>query len=219
MQATKPTDKLSSNNLLMVLLLVSLLIVGATALVAKSLIQGIVRDSSVLSKMNAAESILTKNLDSAPQLVSAYANLSVATRATLTDALPTTSDFPGLIVALENISSDSGSTLKNVSPGQVSLDPNANATAAGTVTTTTAAAASDGAVPVPAPKTYNYTIAFDGTYASLQKFLGDLELYTRPMRVTSLKLSGSGTALSGTVDVQTFYQDKASLPFGKETVK
>lgn len=214
-QATKKVDSISANNLLLILLLVSLIVIGATGLVAKSLIVGIIRDTKVLSATNKAKSTLDKNLQSAPKLVSEFEGLEQRMRDTLADALPNDNDFPSLIVALENIASDSNFILKSVAPGQVMVSQSANS---GTVSTTSADSGT-GSIEPPRPKPYVYTVAFDGSYISLLKFMNDLELYTRPMRVTSLKLSGTGNALSGTVDVQTFYQDKAALPYAKEIIK
>jgi hypothetical protein len=126
----------------------------------------------------------------------------------LADALPNDSNFPSLIVALENIANDSAVNLKSVAP---SLIP-------GIAAITTAPTGAESIKP-PKPAPYRYTVTFDGSYASLQRMLADLELYARPMRVKSIKLTGNGTALSGTLDIQTYYQDKATLPLAKETIK
>jgi hypothetical protein len=122
---------------------------------------------------------------------------------------------------MENIASDAGFNLKNVTPGQIVVPvatPVPTPAAGGAAVAPVATPAVDPNA-IPKPKPYTFTVTFDGTYTSLQKFLADLELYSRPMRVQSIKLSGAGSALSGTVDVQTFYQDKATLPFVKETIK
>jgi hypothetical protein len=39
------------------------------------------------------------------------------------------------------------------------------------------------------------------------------------MRILSMVLNGSGSTMSAQMEMETFYQDKAELPFGKETIK
>ncbi len=207
MQATnKVADNLSTNNLMIVLLLLTLIIIGASGLVAKTLITGLIRDTKVLSAENKANKALDENLEAAPQLISSYQSLGPTSRV-LADALPNDSNFPGLIVALENIAADASVTLKSVAPAQVlAVDAPADAS-------------SSSAIEPPKPMVYAYTVTFDGSYTSLQRFLGNLEIYGRPMRVRTIKLSGSGSSLSGSMDIETYYQAKATLPIAKETIE
>jgi Tfp pilus assembly protein PilO len=193
---------LSGNNLLIVMLLISLLVVGVSGIVVKSLFGAISRDLKVLDAKNKADKQLTANLEAAPKLVASYQGLG-ATATALTDALPNTADFPGLISLLENMASDAGLTLKSISPTPVTGD----------------VAVEAGSTGAPQPQPYSFSIAFDATYDAMLHFLGNLESSARPMRITGLQVNGSGSALSGTLDVQTFYQDKAQLPFSKETIK
>jgi Tfp pilus assembly protein PilO len=215
MQASKPAEKLNANNLLLILLLISFIIIGTTTLVAKTLISGLIRDTKVLSAENKANSNLNKDLKAAPDLIASYQKLGL-TAVRLADALPNNSNFPALIVALENMASDSNVGLKSVSPAQVAV---VQTNTTGTVTTAGGDGIKPVAIEVAKPLPYAYTVAFDGNYAALQHFLADLEIYDRPMRVTSLKLSGSGSALSGTLDIQTYYQNEAKLPLGKDIIK
>jgi hypothetical protein len=156
----------------------------------------------------------------------------------LADALPNTADFPGLIVMLENMSNDSGVSLKSVTPsGAVSLATGAGAATA-TPTAPTASSVtsvassslasgtgggatgtSSGSTAAATPKTYSFSLEFDGTYVGLLKLLGDLQTSARPIRIAGMQLAGSGAQLSGTLTLQTFYQDKAQLPFSTETIK
>jgi hypothetical protein len=218
MATTKP-NQLSNNNYLIVLVLVSLLVLGGTGLGAKTLITGIIRDTKVLTAKGKASTQLTQNLDAAPQLVDRYKALGPKQKL-ITDALPNTTDLPGLIALLENLSASNGSNLKSVSPSLTAVSAAAPA-ATGTAATTTGAAATTTGTGVqpPAPQPYNVSLAFDGTYASLLKLLGAMEQSARPMRVTSIQFSGSGGNLSAQLEATTYYQDKATLPVGEETVK
>lgn len=204
MAATK-SDKLNGNNLYVVLMLVSLLVVGASALIVKTLIGSIALDTKVVSAKRLAKKQLTSDLSAAPQLVDAYNALGPQAQV-LSDALPSTSDFEDLIVTLENMTNTAGLQLKSVTPTAV----------ASATTTTPAAGASSGSS---SPQPFPFSITFAGDYTGLQKLLTQLETSARPMRVVGLQVSGSGSSLSGEVDIQTYYQAQATLPFSEETVK
>src|SRR6266568_4341683 len=132
--ASKTDEKLSGNNLIIVLALVTFLAVGATALVAKFMVASIQLDSRVIIKKQIADKNLTADLDAAPKLVDEYGALH-AKAGVLADALPTTSDYPGLLVVLEKISNASGVQLKTVTPDAI-----ARSGAASLPATTTSAA-------------------------------------------------------------------------------
>ena len=189
---------------MIVMLLISLLAVGATVLIGKSLVTSIIRDNTVIKKKVAADKQLTSNLQAAPQLVESYGSLGDKA-GLVADALPTRVDFPSLIVTLENMTNNSGLKLKSVAP---TVADAVEAVGAG----------GDPSTP-PSPKTYKYAINFSGSYDGLTRFLGLVETSARPMRVVDLQITGSGSALTGQMDLETFYQDKAQLPFGTETVK
>lgn len=203
--AQSKTENLSSNNLTIILLLVSLLVVGVSGLVAKSLYSSIVRDHKVVEAKEAADKQLAENVKNAPRLVEAYAGLGTQTRV-LADALPTKEDFPSLIVTLENMSFDSGVKLKSVSPSQI-----------GTDAATEEEEAVDSSVAL--PKVYQFSVSIDGNFVAIQKFLTDLEMSARPMRVVDMQLNGTNTSLAAELQIQTYYQDQAQLPISKETIK
>ena len=204
MPATK-TEQLSGNNLVIIILLITLLVVGVTGLVGKSLVTTIFRDKKVLDKKVTAEEQLTKDIDAAPKLVDSYQQLKEKA-GVLADALPGDPDFPSLIVTLENMTRSAGLKLKSVTPSQAVV---ADAGVAATADVSVA----------PAPQPYKFTIVITGSYPSLIKMLGGLETSARPMRVLDIQLTGGGNSLTGLVDVETYYQDKAQLPFSKESVK
>jgi Tfp pilus assembly protein PilO len=194
------------------MLLVSLLVVGASGLVVKSLFTTIKRDKKVLDAKSKADKQLKEDVDAAPQLVSAYDSLGPE-RVILGDALPTTVDFPSLIVALENMSGAAGVKLKTVAKAQLAN----SLVASGSGAATAAPTASDGGVP--APQAYDFSVAISGTYEAMKKFLGSVETSARPMHVLDMQLSGSGSSMSADVNIETYYQDKAQLPLSKETIR
>jgi Tfp pilus assembly protein PilO len=202
--ATKKTDQMSSSNLIIMMLLITLIAVGVTVLVSKSLVTTIIRDGKVVQKKSAAEKQLTKDVDAAPNLVSSYGELNEK-GAVLADALPNNPDFPSLIVTLENMSRTAGLKLKNVAPSLATSDTEPQATGDSSV--------------APVPQPYKFSVGFTGGFVGLSKLLTTLETSARPMRVLDIQLTGGGSSLNGLLDVETYYQAKAVLPIGKEIVK
>lgn len=210
--ATK--TELSNNNYLVVILLVTLLVVGGVGLAGKILLTTGLRDTKVLLAKNAAVKQLDDNLSNAPQLAQAYQNLGPSSRL-LADALPTNSDFPGLIALLENLSGVAGVNLKSVTPSLTT----AATTAPGAGTTTGSATQTASSGGAPTAQKYGFSLGVDGSYDAIGKLLAGFEVSARPMRVTNVQFSGTGKALTAQIDATTYYQDKASLPFTTETVK
>jgi Tfp pilus assembly protein PilO len=201
--ATKSATKqnLSNNNFIILALLITLVVVGITVLVGKGLVSTIILDTKVIAKKNTANNQLASNLKSAPQLVDAY-NQLVDTKKTIADALPNTSDFPGLIAQLENMAGATGVSLKSIAPDT-------------SVTATTVTTPSDS----PQPQEYKVALTTLGDYASLQKFLAAVENSVRPMKVTALQIGGSGSELTTSLSISAYYQDIATIPYKLEVVK
>jgi hypothetical protein len=204
--ATKEA-KLAGNNLLIVLLLVTLLVIGITVLVGKTLITSISRDTKVAVAKDKAETQLKKNLVTAPKLVEAYNGMS-SQKAVLADALPTAPDLPSLLVTYENIAAQSGVKLQSIESA-LAVAPTATSSGGSTNTGSIGATV----------QTYDINFTFAGNYAGLTKLFTSMETSARPMRVQAVNLNGTGSALSGDISVETFFQDKAELPIGKETIK
>lgn len=205
MAATSNQEKLKGNNLYIVLLLVSLLVVGATAIIAKSLIGTISTDTKVVAAKTTANNQLSTDLQAAPQLIDSYQSLG-SQQQTLSDALPIYSDLPDLLVTLENMSNSSGLTLTSVAP---------DISAGASVAVTPGAPSSSLSQPQP----YGFTIALVGSYASVGRMLTQLETSARPMRVVGLQLSGTGSDLTVNLQIDTFYQAASQLPFSTETIR
>jgi hypothetical protein len=209
--ANKKVDKLSNSNYMIILLLLSLLAVGVAGISSKILISTISLDSKIVSAKDKANKQLDADLSAAPQLVSSYQTLSPGTATILNDALPGTADFPALISMLEAASVPAGITFTSISPANT-------ATAATTVpsaVTSTVGTQTMAAVAQP----YAVVGQITGSYPALIKLFANLEKSARPIRVTGVELTGSGTALTGTISLTTYYQDNATLPFSTRTVK
>jgi hypothetical protein len=185
------------------MLLVTLLVLGVSGFAAKTLVASIGVDNKVVGAKAKAEQQLKDDIKVAPNLVSAYDSLGPE-GAILDDALPTTADFPALIVLLENIATDAGMKLKSVTPAAIGA---------------TVPSSAGSLAQTPSPQAYAFTINVDGRFDSLMTLLDHLEKSARPMHVTGLHLSGSGSSLSAEVDLNTYYQAKSELPFSKEQIK
>ncbi len=204
-----PTTNLSGSNYVVVMLLITLLVLGLTTLIGKALISSVRLNTKVVAKKSTAITQLNSDVANAPALVSAYQGLgdpgtAGTTSKTLNDALPTSADFPDLIAALENMADTSSLSLKSVVPDSSGIIPTAP------VSSNTFAAATT---------PYEVNVTVEGSYASLQKFLMDIENSARPMHVSTSQISGTGSDVTANLTLETYYQDAATLPFKTETVK
>ena len=201
--ATKPTSKinLSNNNLIIVALLITLIVIGITILVGKGLVTTIVQDTKLIDKKNTAKVQLDKNLEAAPKLVEAYDQLN-GNKQTIADALPNTSDFPALIAQLENMSAATGVNIKTVSPDRSSGVAVATATG-----------------DKPQPQIYKFAVTMSGSYDSLQKMLTAIEHSVRPMKVNNIQIAGTGNTLTFSISLSTYFQSVATIPYKLEVLK
>ena len=202
--ANKPAVAASTNNYFIILALVSLLAIGVAGLISKSLITTIIRDHKVVTAKSTANNMLKGDVTAAPQLVSSFNGLSAGTATILTHALPNTSDFPGLISLMEVAGSQAGVSVTTIAPDTSSSGDSSDPTSG----SDTASA-----------QEFPYTFEVTGTYDTFQKFFANIEHSARPIRITNVELSGTGSALTGTFSATTYYQDKATLPFSTETIK
>ena len=224
-KVTKQTEQMSGNNLIIVLTLITFLVVGIAGLAAKALIGSITLDNKVLAAKSKANNTLQKDVDAAPKLVDAYTALG-SQAGEIADGLPNTADFPGLLVLLENMSNDAGLRLKTIAPAlaagslsTTSTAPTSTASTSSSTAGTTSGSTSGDASQAPQPQPFDFSVNFDGRYDTLLKLLDHLEKSARPMRITGMQITGSGSALSGQINAETYYQDKAQLPFSTETIK
>lgn len=206
------SDKLAGNNLYVVLVLVTLLVVGGSAIVTKFLIGSVSINTKVVSAKNAANKQLQADLQAAPQLIDAYKALG-SQQQVLADALPETADVPDLIVTLNNMANNSGITLESVAPNE------AGDTSASGAAPASGSGSGGASVSVPTPTPYAFSITFQGSYPSLTRMLNEIETSARPMVIQGVELTGTGSDLTGTIDLETFYQAAGQLPFGEETIR
>jgi Tfp pilus assembly protein PilO len=193
--------KLSVKNYIIIMGVASVLAVAVAVLVGQGLVKSIIYQSKVQSAKSTANAQLDKNLVAAPTLVKNYKALA-DTGKLLAEALPTDGDVPGFVASLENIAGYSQAKLKAVSPSQ-----NASVSL-GSVS-----------ADIPAPQSVTVSASFGCDYISLLKLLDSLEKSARPIRVSSMQISGGGSDLAVQLELTTYYQPKSVLPLRTEVVK
>lgn len=222
MPLNKSTEKIPSNNLFVITLLIILVAVGVTVLVSKSLIDTIILDGKVVTKKNEAVKVLKANNEAAPELVKGYLALG-SNAELLKSALPATSDFPSIISSLEYQGQLTGVLVRSVSPTATASASvpvaSTEATAEGGASASAGASAVAPAANVPKWQTFTFDIDVEGSYETIGKFIKTVETSARPLRVIDVKFTGSGKKLSAKVNMETYYQGMAELPFSMETVK
>lgn len=190
-------NSLSTSNLIALAILVGILSVVLAVIIGRVLLGTMTLNSRVISKKSQANKQISANYDNLKSLQSEYNSLG-ALRETATTALPTKPNLPQLWATLENIGNTSGVTTNSVSASAVS---DAEAPAGGAVQQLT------------------ISVSVQGSYAAVQSYLQNLELSTRPMRVTSVSLSGTNNAVQASLTVVTYYQGAANLQVGSEVVQ
>lgn len=129
------------------------------------------------------------------------------------DALPDKYDFPALVTSVQNLISGQGVTVNAItgtdSGGGASTPDSVSATATLPTTSTTPGA------PIAMP----FTFTVEGSYASIQNVLSNLEKSIRPIQIQTLNFTGSDNNLTLVVNAQTFYLPATGLNISTETVK
>lgn len=190
-------NSLSTSNLIALSILVGILSVVVAIVVGRMLLTSMMLNARVIGKKSAANKQISANYDNLKSLQSEYSSLG-ALRETATSALPTRPSLPQLWATLENIGNTSGVATNSVSA---------------TATSDTEAPAG-GAV-----QQLTLSVSVQGSYTAVQTYLQNLELSTRPLRVTNITLSGTNNTVQANLTVVTYYQGAADLKVGSEVVQ
>lgn len=205
MVTKKPTTKnrqsfasnLSTSNLIAACILVGILSIVIALFIGRMLIDSMMLNARVIGKKSTANKQISTNYDNLKNLQDDYNSLG-ALRDTITTALPTNPALPQLWAMLENIGNTSGVVVNSVSS-----------------TTTSDADAPAGSALQQLP----VTVSAQGSYDAIQSFLKNIELSTRPLRVTNVALSGTNNSIQATLTITTYYQGAADLKVGSEVVQ
>lgn len=149
----------------------------------------------VIKEKSAASNILEQNVENIELIQNNFTVLEAGdtTSAVILDALPSKYDFPALTTSLESLVKRSGLTLNSFSGDDEE----------------------DAALQIqtqPAPIEIPFTLNVSGSYSNIQKFVKNLEVTIRPMKIVRMELKGSSdSAMKATVSVITYYQPATSL--------
>ncbi len=152
-------------------------------------------NSRVIGEKSAASKILKQNVENIVPLQNNFTVLEAGetTSATILDALPSKYDFPALATSMESLVKRSGLTLDSFS-GDDEED--------GAVQTQTE----------PVPIEIPFVLSVSGSYANMEKFITNMEVTIRPMKIVRMELKGTDdSAMKATISVVTYYQPATSL--------
>lgn len=190
-------NSLSTSNLIAVAILISVISIILALVIGKMLVDGMMLNARVIGKKSAASKQINTNYDNLKNLQNEYNSLG-ALRDTATTALPTKPDLPQLWSMMENIGNSSGVATNSVN---------------------SVATSDTDAQPGSAVQELPITVSVQGSYAAIQSYLQNLELSTRPLRVTNVTLSGTNNAVQANLTITTYYQGAADLNIGSEVVQ
>lgn len=190
-------SNLSTSNLIALAILVGILSIVLALVIGRQLVGSMMLNARVIGKKTAASKQINANYDALKGLQSQYSELG-SLRDTVTTALPTKPSLPELWAMMENIGNSSGVATSTVSSVIVS---DAEAPAGSAVQQ----------LPI--------SVSVQGSYAAIQSYLTNLELSTRPLRVTNVTLAGTNNLVQANLSITTYYQGAADLNVGSEVVQ
>ena len=143
------------------------------------------------------------NLTANQDLASIKTNPDDPNTKSVLDALPTTFDPAALATSLQQVVlSRSGVSIENISvPPDMDVSAGAEAPSA------------------KGPQEIKFSFAVTGTYDKIRTLMIDLDRTVRPMKLTSMALSGDDENLRAAFDFVTYYQPAQTVSLGEEEVK
>jgi Tfp pilus assembly protein PilO len=207
--ATEKKAEISTNNLIAITALVSLIVIILTVVIGRNLFNQLTLNNRVLDKKNAASKQVKENLEAIPELTRNYENLGARGKL-ISNSLPSRPDYPALISALEIMAGTSGVRLMSMTEV---ASPNAN------LAMESAQPGDTGTPSSTEPTPMQVNLESGGNYTNLLSFFKTMELSSRPMRMTSLQLKGTTTALRASAAFTTYYQEPVDLTPKTEVVK
>lgn len=190
-------NSLSTSNLIALSILIGVVSVILALVIGKMLVSSMMLNARVIGKKSTASKQINANYDALKGLQDDYNSLG-SIRETATTALPTKPDLPQLWAMMENIGNSSGVATTSVN----------------SVATSDAEAAAGSPV-----QSLPITVSVQGSYAAIQTYLQNVELSTRPLRVTNVTLSGTNNTVQANLSITTYYQGPANLNVGSEVVQ
>lgn len=156
----------------------------------------------VIAEKNKASSILDDNVGNIDNLVAGFNVFEAGNvkSTTVLDALPSKYDFPALATSMESLVSRSGLTMKSFSGKDQEVEATQESTS-------------------PQPVEIEFSLAVEGDYRDIQKFIEDMDRTIRPMKITRIELKGSDSHMNANMTVITYYQPATSLEVETRTIE
>ncbi|MBP9853201.1 hypothetical protein KBC77_04455 [Candidatus Saccharibacteria bacterium] len=195
-------------------------IVVFSLVATRSLVTQAAYQNRVIKQKQAAVDVLKKDAANAKQLRSAYDAFEGATRNSIggistgtdkrdgtntkivLDALPSVYDFPALATNIESLVNERKIKLNSINGTD---DEVAQKTAA----------QGGGSQPVPMP----FELSVEGDYTKTKELIDDFEKSIRPMKITSLNITGSQSRLTTSIKAETVYQPAKKFNVTTKVVK
>lgn len=175
----------------------------------------------VISKQQAADTQLKKNLQAVNQLAASYKGFVNTPQnyiggnpngtgqndgnnaQIILDALPSKYDFPALTASIEKILTQQGASIDSIGGTDDEADQSGNTQSAN-----------------PQPVEMDFTFSIDkANYQMVQNVIGALNHSIRPMIIDNMDISGGGSNMQLTVSAHTYYQPAKELSVQEEAVQ
>lgn len=187
-----PPAKLNLSSLVAAGVVVTVAVVVISGFALKTLAGQLGTNNQLLSKKRAAQKQITQNLENLDKLSTEYSSLG-ATKTLITDALPTTANFPAIVSMMEELSKNAGVQLLSVAPSETSDEGSSSG-----------------------PTQYQFTASISAGYESFKAFLKNVEISLRPLAITTMKISGDSELLGIDMTIATYFQKDYDLELKKE---
>lgn len=207
-----------ANQMVVIAVSVTVAVVIFCAVASQSLIKQIKYQGGVISKREAANKVLEKNLKSIDTLVASYAAFDSTPESVIgtadknskviLNALPSKYDFPALATTMDNFYKSTGVSNDGFN---------------GTDEEATAVQSSDS----PTPIEIIMPISAKGDITSVQKLFDYINRSIKPIKISTVSISGTDKNLSVSLDGVTYYQPEkvykvnyeVAKPAGQKTTK
>ena len=200
----KKARGLSDNSVIAALMVVCTLVIVASFLLSKQLLGDIRFNSKVISRKNAVNQTLERNVDALAELGT---NFDLILKegpqpSKVLQALPLNVDYQALAGEYETMTSSVGARLISIS-----LEADQTAESA------TTPAVTSSALQVP------FRVTAICSYDNLQKFIETIQKSQRPTKIQAVTISGAEPSVTADFTLLTYYQPAASVEPAKETIR
>jgi Tfp pilus assembly protein PilO len=198
-----------SNTKVLIYTSIAVVVLIFSLVAAQALWKQIQYQNKVLSLREKAADQLEKNKKATVQLQAQFVAFDTATESIIANsdpnskvvlnALPSKYDFPALATSMEALMNQSGVTIVGIS----GTDDQASAQQSSSE---------------PAPTEIPFSVTANGSYESIKKLISNIEKSTRPIKVNSIKYSGTESDLQVQINAVTYYQPLKTLDLNKKQV-